>query len=142
LHIDVCKLCIPAIKHDEPAKLNINTSRSNKKNKSEVNIKDSVNDSTFDFVVRGGKSSGEQLTIVPDEQGSFELSSLEKGVYEFSLANSSRAEAKDFNTTRNNRENRLVTNLDNPFDNMIMRVGKYPGDSATTLFVGVILMKT
>ena len=63
------------------------------------------------IVVKGGKNPGGQLlTIVADDQGSFELNNLEKGVYEFSLTNLSKAEAQDFNTTRSNRDNRLVTN--------------------------------
>ena len=128
----------------EPAKANINTSRSNIKNQISVNTNDSALDSiakaqrvevqddfnttrnnregaqiskvssgnsTGGIIVKGRKKSGGQLiTIVTDEQGSFELNNLEKGVYEFSLTNPSKAEAQDFNTTRSNRDNRLVTN--------------------------------
>ena len=128
----------------EPAKANINTSRSNIKNQISVNTNDSALDSiakaqrvevqddfnttrnnregaqismvssgnsTGGIIVKGRKKSGGQLiTIVTDEQGSFELKNLEKGVYEFSLTNPSKAEAQDFNTTRSNRDNRLVTN--------------------------------
>ena len=128
----------------EPAKANINTSRSNIKNQISVNTNDSALDSiakaqrvevqddfnttrnnregaqismvssgnsTGGIIVKGRKISGGQLiTIVTDEQGSFELKNLEKGVYEFSLTNPSKAEAQDFNTTRSNRDNRLVTN--------------------------------
>ena len=128
----------------EPAKTNINTSRSNIKNQISVNTNDSALDSiakaqrvevqddfnttrnnregaqismvssgnsTGGIIVKGRKISGGQLiTIVTDEQGSFELKNLEKGVYEFSLTNPSKAEAQDFNTTRSNRDNRLVTN--------------------------------
>ena len=128
----------------EPAKANINTSRSNIKNQISVNTNDSALDSiakaqrvevqddfnttrnnregaqismvssgnsTGGIIVKGRKKSGGQLiTIVTDEQGSFELNNLEKGVYEFSFTNPSKAEAQDFNTTRSNRDNRLVTN--------------------------------
>ena len=128
----------------EPAKANINTSRSNIKNQISANTNDSALDSiakaqrvevqddfnttrnnregaqismvssgnsTGGIIVKGRKKSGGQLiTIVTDEQGSFELKNLEKGVYEFSLTNPSKAEAQDFNTTRSNRDNRLVTN--------------------------------
>ena len=128
----------------EPAKANINTSRSNIKNQISANTNDSALDSiakaqrvevqndfnttrnnregaqismvssgnsTGGIIVKGRKISGGQLiTIVTDEQGSFELKNLEKGVYEFSLTNPSKAEAQDFNTTRSNRDNRLVTN--------------------------------
>ena len=127
----------------EPAKANINTSRSNIKNQISVSTNDSALDSIAtaqrvevrdDFnttrnnregaqlvtkpgnpiggiVVKGGRNPGGQLlTIVADDQGSFELKNLEKGVYEFSLTNPSKAEAQDFNTTRSNRDNRLVTN--------------------------------
>ena len=128
----------------EPAKANINTSRSNIKNQISANTNDSALDSiakaqrvevqddfnttrnnregaqismvssgnsTGGIIVKGRKKSGGQLiTIVTDEQGSFELKNLEKGVYEFSLTNLSKAEAQDFNTTRSNRDNRLVTN--------------------------------
>ena len=129
----------------EPAKANINTSRSNIKNQISVNTNDSALDSiakaqrvevqddfnttrnnregaqismvssgnsTGGIIVKGRKKSGGQLiTIVTDEQGSFELKNLEKGVYEFSLTNPSKAEAQDFNTTRSNRERgQLVTN--------------------------------
>ena len=63
------------------------------------------------IVVKGGKNPGGQLlTVVTGDRGSFELNNLEKGVYEFSLTNPSKAEAQDFNTTRSNRDNRLVTN--------------------------------
>ena len=130
---------------EEPAKANINTSRSNIKNQISANTNDSALDSvakaqrvevqddfnttrsnrqgapqismvssgnsTGGIIVKGRKKSGGQLiTIVTDEQGSFELKNLEKGVYEFSLTNPSKAEAQDFNTTRSNRDNRLVTN--------------------------------
>ena len=129
----------------EPAKANINTSRSNIKNQISANTNDSALDSiakaqrvevqddfnttrsnrqgvqismvssgnsTGGIIVKGRKKSGGQLiTIVTDEQGSFELKNLEKGVYEFSLTNPSKAEAQDFNTTRNNKERgQLVTN--------------------------------
>ena len=129
----------------EPAKANINTSRSNIKNQISANTNDSALDSiakaqrvevqddfnttrsnrqgaqismvssgnsTGGIIVKGRKKSGGQLiTIVTDEQGSFELKNLEKGVYEFSLTNPSKAEAQDFNTTRSNRERgQLVTN--------------------------------
>ena len=129
----------------EPAKANINTSRSNIKNQISVNTNDSALDSiakaqrvevqddfnttrnnregaqismvssgnsTGGIIVKGRKKSGGQLiTIVTDEQDSFELNNLEKGVYEFSLTNPSKAEAQDFNTTRNNKERgQLVTN--------------------------------
>ena len=128
----------------EPAKANINTSRSNIKNQISANTNDSALDSiakaqrvevqddfnttrnnregaqismvssgnsTGGIIVKGRKISGGQLiTIVTDEQGSFELKNLEKGVYEFSLTNPSKAEAQDFNTVRSNRDNRLVTN--------------------------------
>ena len=129
----------------EPAKTNINTSRSNIKNQISANTNDSALDSiakaqrvevqddfnttrsnrqgaqismvssgnsTGGIIVKGRKKSGGQLiTIVTDEQGSFELKNLEKGVYEFSLTNPSKAEAQDFNTTRNNKERgQLVTN--------------------------------
>ena len=128
----------------EPAKANINTSRSNIKNQISANTNDSALDSiakaqrvevqddfnttrnnregaqismvssgnsTGGIIVKGRKKSGGQLiTIVTDEQGSFELKNLEKGVYEFSLTNPSKAEAQDFNTVRSNRDNRLVTN--------------------------------
>ena len=128
----------------EPAKANINTSRSYIKNQISANTNDSALDSiakaqrvevqddfnttrnnregaqismvssgnsTGGIIVKGRKKSGGQLiTIVTDEQGSFELKNLEKGVYEFSLTNPSKAEAQDFNTTRSNRDNRLVTN--------------------------------
>ena len=71
----------------------------------------SSGNSTGGIIVKGRKISGGQLiTIVTDEQGSFELKNLEKGVYEFSLTNPSKAEAQDFNTVRSNRDNRLVTN--------------------------------
>ena len=127
----------------EPAKANINTSRSNIKNQISANTNDSALDSiakaqrvevqndfnttrnnregaqismvssgnsTGGIIVKGRKISGGQLiTIVTDEQGSFELKNLEKGVYEFSLTNPSKAEAQDFNTTRSNIR-RLVTN--------------------------------
>ena len=87
-----------------------NTTRSNRQGAPQISMVSSGN-STGGIIVKGRKKSGGQLiTIVTDEQGSFELKNLEKGVYEFSLTNPSKAEAQDFNTTRSNRDNRLVTN--------------------------------
>ena len=86
-----------------------NTTRNNREG-AQISMVSSGN-STGGIIVKGRKISGGQLiTIVTDEQGSFELKNLEKGVYEFSLTNPSKAEAQDFNTTRSNRDNRLVTN--------------------------------
>ena len=88
-----------------------NTTRSNRQGAPQISMVSSGN-STGGIIVKGRKKSGGQLiTIVTDEQGSFELKNLEKGVYEFSLTNPSKAEAQDFNTTRSNRERgQLVTN--------------------------------
>ena len=87
-----------------------NTTRSNRQGAPQISMVSSGN-STGGIIVKGRKISGGQLiTIVTDEQGSFELKNLEKGVYEFSLTNPSKAEAQDFNTVRSNRDNRLVTN--------------------------------
>ena len=87
-----------------------NTTRSNRQGAPQISMVSSGN-STGGIIVKGRKKSGGQLiTIVTDEQGSFELKNLEKGVYEFSLTNPSKAEVQDFNTTRSNRDNRLVTN--------------------------------
>ena len=87
-----------------------NTTRNNREG-AQISMVSSGN-STGGIIVKGRKKSGGQLiTIVTDEQDSFELNNLEKGVYEFSLTNPSKAEAQDFNTTRNNKERgQLVTN--------------------------------
>lgn len=157
-------------------KSNFNTSRSNIKNQISMNVNDSVFDPSGVIVVRGGRESGDELlSVVPDEQGTFKLNNLSIGVYEFSLTNPTRAEAQDFNTTRNNRDNRLVVNPqsndtttttnttsspqaigqgqdfnttrnnrergqlvinpDNPYDGIIVKAGKYPGESETVLLV-------
>ena len=95
----------------EPAKANINTSRSNIKQQISVNTSGPVLDATEQILVEGKKRSSRQIIATEtDEQGRFELKNLKKGVYEFTLSNPSRAEAQDFNTTRSNRDNRLVIN--------------------------------
>lgn len=95
----------------EPAKANINTSRSNIKQQISVNTSGPVLDATEQILVEGKKRSSRQIIVTEtDEQGRFELKNLKKGVYEFTLTNPSRAEAQDFNTTRSNRDNRLVIN--------------------------------
>lgn len=95
----------------EPAKANINTSRSNIKQQISVNKSGPVLDTTEQILVEGKKRSSRQIIVTEtDEQGRFELKNLKKGVYEFTLTNPSRAEAQDFNTTRSNRDNRLVIN--------------------------------
>lgn len=88
--------------------------------------------------VKLGKSpnQGIQARATSNKKGEVVFKALNPGIYELQIGQPPRAEAQDFNTTRNNRERgQFAAKPGTPIGGIIVKGGKNPGGNMTNFVV-------